>query len=170
MRPLICIFSLLLLSLPAQEADAGSAMFAQPQKVCRSLDSEGLRALGWRASKIVPGGDFCMTALIFFGPVGSVGLASNISLFVSGSSPDAVDAIRQQININNPATRREAFGHLERATQRLHQTFEMTVPAELKAAISAARPAEMSSTYGSVSFVYEGGNIDSYVVVLKRAP
>ena len=147
----------------------GETLFATPEKLCRSLAAEGLRADDWHKSKAFPGEYLCMTTLVPFGPAGPSGLASNIAFYVYGSSREAADEIRVKININERTTRVEAFKRVESASTILHETFGLVVPPQLRTALADAQPTELPTAYGSAALIYESGNIDSFIVVLKSS-
>ena len=107
-----------------------------------------------------------MTTLVPFGSPGGNGLPNNIAYYVNGTSRDRADDVRLKLNVNNPKERAQAHWRLEVATATLFKAISQPVPAELRAALTALKPASVSASLGKVELIEEPGRIESFKVVL----
>lgn len=164
------IVALIVLYAISFHATAANDIFAQPQRLCSALVSDGLRTEGWKPNKATPGEWSCKTTLIPFGTAGSNGMENNIAFYVNGTSSNRANDIRLKININNANERTQAFSRLESATQSLFKAISQSIPRELSTAISQQRPIAINTSFGRVELVLKPGQIDSLKVVLTITP
>lgn len=164
MNKAVVSFIAVVLATPAIAGD----FFAQPEKLCNALKSEGLQTQGWKPSNSVPGEFICMTSLISFGIEGPSGMPSNIAFYVNGTQSDRANDVRIKVNINNPSTRKEAFQKLRSATSALFKAFDGSIPSQLEKALLNEKPVSFETSFGKAELVYESGRIDGFKVVLTN--
>jgi Family of unknown function (DUF6030) len=87
--------------LSAAPAIAGDFL-SQPERLCGTLDSEGLQTQEWRPNTSFPGEFLCMTSLMSFSLKGPSSMASNIAFYVNGKQRDRADDVLIKVSINNP--------------------------------------------------------------------
>jgi hypothetical protein len=156
------------ISLFLMKSASADDFFSQPEKLCNALTSEGLLTKGWKPSNSVPGEFICMTTLISFGSEGFNGMPSNIAFYVNGTQSNQADDVRIKVNINNPATRKEALQKLRSATAVLFKAINEKLPPKLDKAISNGNPLSFETAFGKAELIREPGNIDSFKMVLTN--
>ena len=144
-------------------------LFANPQKTCSSLKSDGLSTEGWKTSNAFPGEWLCMTTLIPFGSAGPNGMANNIAFYVNGTKASRANDIRLKININNSRQRTQAFARLAAATEALFKALDQSVPTALTDALAKQKPTTFTTDFGKVELILEPGRIEGFKVVLTDA-
>lgn len=164
MNPTQAIAIALFTALPRVASSAD--LFLRPDEICTALASNGLPTQGWKPSQAVAGEFSCFSDLVQFGAGSSSGMRSNIAFYVDGTTRDRVNHIILKINVNNPATRSQAFERLGAATATLLASRGESMPPELTVALRDHVAVSIDSSLGRIEAVHEPGRIDSYKVLL----
>ncbi len=147
----VCAIALSLAASIAYSAPASPDL----NKLCSALTSLGVSSGTWRKSNSTPGGWVCsnMGASIQFGPVGPLGMSSNVSYFVVGSGQSKLDNAQLKLNVNNVSSFTEGKGKLVQATKLALAIFGEKLPVGFEASLSKVKPKINESFTGKVAAV-----------------